>query len=245
MPRLITSVNMRLSSSSANPPSLVCDPADPADDDPDDLLEPPAQRARCPVGDETELRDRLEHPFPGLLARVAAAVEDPRDRRDRDAGHPRHVVDRGRRVSHLACVCHRVPFSPAPLVSAYRAGSQPVPGCCSLVRPERVSAYRAAARSVSPPWPGAQEPGPILLPERDRGITPHRAASGACRARALRARPDRPGPSPRPRPAGPARLAGPRPPGRPGPCPSGRALHGSAAAGPPVTSGSVLTGYSR
>ena len=128
-----------------------------ADDHADDLLEPRAQRPRRPVRDEAELGDGLQHPFPGLRAGVAAAVEHPRDRRD---GHARRPWRRRRwwaaRAPPRRCPPAAPCWVPGRLVSAYRRRPEVWKALTNRIDSERMPESRPS-----------QDPPGTSLPERD------------------------------------------------------------------------------
>src|SRR5205807_7587235 len=68
-------------------------------DQADHVLAAPGQALRGAVGDVAELLDDLEHARPGAVPHPVLAVHDPGDRRGRDTGQPRDVVERNHRGS--------------------------------------------------------------------------------------------------------------------------------------------------
>ena len=125
-------------------------PGNPPEHDPDDFLEPCAERPGRPVRDEAELIHRLEHPLPRLRARVpVAAVQHPGDRRDGYARCSRHVVDGGRRAGGLGHG-HQPAFQALPAgLQADQRVDRPGGRPARLIPPWRaVSAYQGDARRV-------------------------------------------------------------------------------------------------
>src|SRR6266550_956701 len=97
-----------------------------AKDNTDDLFQSVGERTRRAVGHEAELGHRAHDALTGARSRSALTVQDPRDRRDRNAGPARDVIYRQRtfwpfRFGHSVWLqptgdwlCKRLP------VSAYR-----------------------------------------------------------------------------------------------------------------------------
>src|ERR1022692_866996 len=96
----------------------------PPEDHPDDLLQPGAQRAGGAIRYEPEVGDGLQHRVPGLLPRIAVAVQHPGYRGDRHARRTGHVIDGGWRAEVRLRVGHGTPRAAtgphmSRLVSAY------------------------------------------------------------------------------------------------------------------------------
>ena len=121
-------------------------PPRPAHDHADNFLEPCAQRPRGPVRGEAEFGHGRQHAVPGFLARIALPVEHARDRGDRHARGPGHVVDRrrGDRATFIIKVLGVPPGNAhvprGPPGTARRVPAYPVHGRSSrfsIARPER------------------------------------------------------------------------------------------------------------
>ena len=133
--------------------------ADVPDDHAEQRAPAAAQRPGEEVGLVAEVRRRGEDPLAGRLAdghAGLAAVEDPRDRRDRDAGPLRDVAERDRPATAFATSCPPALLTPRTIVPVRRkrqglsltsAESPDRRPACAEVRRSRGATSRATIRS--------------------------------------------------------------------------------------------------